>query len=1173
MEMIKKEPIWTDQQQQVINARNCNLLVSASAGSGKTTVMIERIKHLIENDEADISEILAVTFTNVAAEEMRIKLQENLEEVATTNVKIKSQIENIELADISTLHSFCQKLIRTNFYEIGIDPSFSVIDESESEYLKNQALNKVFNIYSKKEDLIFNEIAESFNTKRNDKKFREIILQIYNFINSQSSAENWLKNIAIVGYEPNLEKNINAKLIVREIVKTLSVAEKELTMLITETINKGYERLNVPLVSELGLIKQILIQNTYENLFNFLKEKVRFPSISSEKFEAGSIGDNLKEKVRATSEKFKKTYSKCCENICLNCINFAEIKENLVHAYSFEKKLAEIVLSFKEIYSKLKSADSVLDFNDLEHFALVILKNPNIVQSLHKKYKYIFIDEYQDINDVQEEIINLLANENNLFMVGDVKQSIYGFRQCDPEIFAQKYVEYKTFSSVNKKIDLNHNFRSNKYILWFVNSIFRKIMTYETASVNYAQNALFISGANYKNTDYPVVSLKLIDKKPKENSQANINSIYDLTAHEEVSENIDLAILEGNIIASEIVKLKSSNIYVIDKRGNGTCRQTKYSDMVILMRSAGAYMQKICEELSRYNIPVSADYKENIFDSMEVKFLNSLLYLINNYKQDVPLASVMRSLIFNFTDDEMATIRREFDLINIDSAKSHYYDACEWYVKNKNDNLSQKLKAFYATIDNYRNRLKYQTIYELLKNIVSETSFINLCCALPAGEERTININLFINSFIGKKYNRDLPKYIEYSENYDIKINSALGENLNTVRVLTMHKSKGLEFPIVFVCGMGKGFNYESLKAPIVLHKKYGLGLKNFDIQNRFTSVTLARKACEIALKQDMIKEEMRILYVALTRAKNHLIIVGSLDLNKSKKSDANIKCYLDWILKGLTDAQKRQILLSKNEKYNFSEIDGSKIEDGYITAETFSDEIIIQHSLSSEKNVIFNAPDFTYLNEIKRTFDYEYSSLVSTKTPLKNTVTALSSEHDSDVYYTGHVSFAEDNKSISALKGTTYHKIMQYADLENTNETIDNFVQRKIITKEDSNFIDINEINKCKQNIIKLIKSADKIYKEQPFLMYVPHNQIDQTSTLSDRILIQGVVDLIIIKDNSAIIVDYKTTRANSFEDLAKIYFTQLNIYAQATSEALNISVKSAYIYSFVFNKLIKVF
>ena len=1180
---------WTEEQQQAINEKGANILVGAAAGSGKTAVLVERIINKVINEKIDIDRILVVTFTSAAASEIRERILEAIYKKLEENpedTNLQKQINLINKANISTIHSFCLDVIRNNFYELDISSSFRVADTTEIELMKYEVLDELFEEKYLSNDKDFEDLINIYTGYRGDEGLQNLVLNIYKFIQSSPFPEKWLND------KVNLFKNTNQDFAQTIWGKTiLENIEEELTegIMQLQNILKDMKK-----IDELSKFTKIIQEDIY-NLEDILRYTnswdntlTKINNLVWQKWPTDKkITIDLKEQAKEVRNKVKEIINKSIKKkIAYDSI---QANEDINEMHVTLTKLKNLLVEFMFKFASKKKEKNVVDFNDIEHFALKILIGENgeateLAKKYREKFQEIAIDEYQDSNLVQEQILTSISKGNNIFMVGDVKQSIYKFRQARPELFLEKYKNYNLKqeipdNSLGLKIQLFKNFRSRENILNITNLVFQNIMSEKVGEIEYNEKEYLNYSAGYKepeeNTDYAgKTELHIIDLKEKEEIFINDEEIDEKI---EV-EKIENSVLEAKFVAKKINELLNSNYMVFDKEQG--YRKITPKDIIILLRATTNIAPIYEKELADLNLPVFSDSSSQYLDTMEIQIIVSILKIINNPIQDIPLVTVLRSPIFAFTDNDLISIRLT------DKSCSFY----ESMIKARlvvNEQLNSKIDNVIYYLEKWKQEEKYLPLDELIWQIYIDTNLINIVGLMPNGAIRQANLKMLFEK--AKQFEnasfKGLFNFINFidrlkNNNGDLSSAKLIGENENVIRIMSIHKSKGLEFPVVFLCGTGKSFNMRDLNEDILLHQDMGIGPKLIDFERRIEYDTLAKEAIKLKIKLETLSEEQRILYVALTRAKEKLIITGiSKDLEKDFKQKRELlqiynenmniidyklvkkyKTYLDWL----------ELVYLKNENkitdiatlYTYTKTDLEK--------ELNNKE---QEKLNNIKEKIFeNTKDLKDTENIKEILNWKYRYKKSSEIPTKTAVTRLQAEEDKKIELTEIPKFMGKEKKITpAEKGTLMHLCIQRLNEKQTytKETIKQMIQslvlKEIITTTEADAINIDTLYKyTKSALWNDLSKAKEIHKEQPFYINIPAKEIYENIETDENILVQGIIDLYYIsEDNKLILIDYKTDYVKKPEELINKYKTQLSIYKKALENSLNRRVDETYIFS----------
>ncbi len=1207
------EKKWTDEQIQAIEDKGANFLVSAAAGSGKTTVLIERIVRKILNDNVNVDDLLVVTFTNAAASEMKERLLKALYKKLDEdpdNENLQKQISLINRAHISTIHSFCLDVIRNNFFETNLSANFRIADDSENEIIKQEAMEKVFEDKYEAKDKTFLSLLEKYTNYKDDTPLKDLIDEIYSFTSSVPFPHKWLEE-AINKFEL---KNVEE---FSETPWGESILKYSKEKFETEAINanqirdriKDYTNL-APWIStvdeDIKMIESFNISTWDEAYKTANAINKSFQTWSSSK--RGLNDEEIEIKNRAKED--RDIIKKKIKNITEKYFKFdsRQAIDDIREMYPTLIALRNLLYDFEKEYNRRKMEKNIIDFNDIEHIALNLLIDENGEKTeIAKKYSFneILVDEYQDSNLIQESILSSVSNGHNIFMVGDVKQSIYRFREARPELFQEKYEKYdlaiqgETNLNNPSKVQLYKNFRSRKQILDFTNTIFQFIMSKDLGEMDYTEEEYLNYGANYEEPSFDVsTEMYVIEKNKKEPTQ-------DIWKDEENDLNIENEDEEENEIEEEVVEWSTLEADLLCTKIKELHDQgVQYRDMCILMRSPSTMAPIFEKEMIESNIPVFTDVGSDYLHTIEIDTILSLLNVIDNPLQDIQLITAMRSPIGGFNDNDLVDIRL------FDRENNFYYALQKAYVElnpadiNHKDldlievRLFEKIRDFLNLIDDLRKKEKVMPLDELIWYIYVKTGYYHYVRMMPNGKIRQANLRKLFEK--AKEYEsisfKGLFNFITFIERVASKPKNTIGaakiigENEDVVRIMSIHKSKGLEFPVVFLCGVGKQFNLTDLSNKVILNQDLGLGV---DFINEYTRYpTLAKEAINIKARNEMVSEEMRLLYVALTRAKEKLLIIGSdkkaeekynkkgeeikkfFGFNKHEKLSSKIVSkyarYIDWI------ELVNQATDKLNLKINF--VSREDIE------RPASDEDINKIDLRKlEVNL-----DKAKYQQIDELLKWEYKDKVRIDLQSKTSVTALKNSNlkfeDSEVVLLDSLndeqeSFNEntfqtfdelkidkEEELTSAHKGTLIHKALEKIEDEDIERLIEK-LKLKEFEKEylikDKKIIE----NYIESDLFKALKEAKEIHKETPFYM-----NIDYEGT-GEKILIQGVIDLYYIdKDGDLILVDYKTDHNVDEKVLKERYSNQLNMYKIAIEKSTHRKVAQKVIYSTYLNKLVEI-
>jgi len=1236
---------WTEEQHDAIYTEGSDILVSAAAGSGKTAVLVERIiqKLVREENPIDIDSLLVVTFTNAAAQEMRNRVSEALEEALAENPKsvhLKKQLSLLQRASISTLHSFCLEVLRQYAYLLDIDPAFRIADTMEVDMIKQEVIEDLFETWYGAEGEAqqdFFAVVDRFSSDRSDVDVEDIILRLYNFAEQNPWPENWLDRLHEAYDVP--EHGEESQLEWLEIMKQETHLQLEG---IGEEIQLAHQIVMEPdgpyqyaeaIEADLENLKQAReYLDSWEDLQVFMKES-KFKSLSRKKTECD---EGKKEKVKQLRDSYKKSWNDMKEKWFNRNLqgHIADMRE----LAPVVKKLAELVKQFKTRFAEEKKERALVDFSDLEHYCLQLLldgastENNLIPSSVANHYKNQFsevlVDEYQDINLVQETILALVSDqkkEGNRFMVGDVKQSIYRFRHAEPSLFIQKYKQFAEEGRIGKRIDLARNFRSRKEVLNAANYVFRQILDEELGDIQYDADAELIYGNKmYEDLalERPEPELLIIDRKTEEKEKSQ----------EEADDHRDLekAQLESRLYAEKIknwIGTEGERPMQIYDKAKGIQRDAQYRDIVILLRSM-TQAPTIVDELKRQGIPVYAELSTGYFEAIEVKVMISLLQVIDNPRQDIPLASVLKSPIVGLNEDELTKIR-------LSDKNAAFYDALRAFTRQNNSDTSQRTEQFLHKLQAFRIASRQGALSELIWEIYRETGYFDFVGGMPGGRQRQANLRALYDrarSYENTSF-RGLFRFLRMIERMkergdDLGAARALSEQEDVIRIMTIHSSKGLEFPAVILGAMDKQFNMMDLNKKYLLHKEFGFATKYINPEKRIIYPTLFFHALRQVEERELLAEEMRVLYVALTRAKEKLVMVGNVaDFEKKQQKwqpmlnhgnwvlptyfRMRAKSYLDWVGPALIRHPNSQVLRAEglqDPAGNEMQGDPSRWEVSVLHGK----ELIQQEEHEEEtdeelKDAVVNwkpvsAQDETLRKKVDERLSFTYPYKEAQRTRAKQTVTEIKRQREvKDEYASDQLvkpfrspivkrpAFMQKEKIVTAAeKGTAMHTLMQHLPFtkrlteREISEYAEALVDREILTKTEADVIDAAAISEFFKTEIadEMIEKQASIFREAPFSLTLPASEVYDTWTgpEDEEVLVQGVIDCLIPTEDGWIIVDYKTDQIKEAEiqemkeTLSKRYEIQMALYRYAVQTIWKQPVENAYLYFFDNQLLVKV-
>ena len=1309
---------WTTEQQQVIDLRNRNILVSAAAGSGKTAVLVERIVKIItdKNHPVDIDHLLIVTFTNAAAAEMRERIGNAIEKALDEqpgDEHLLRQLTLIHNAQITTIDSFCLYVVRNHFHEIDLEPNFRIGDEGELKLLREDVLGKVLEQNYEEPSEAFSNFVEGYASGRTDAALNEMILQLYEFSRSYPWPEKWLDSFVGIYRIENREELDRAEWLA-PLTQNIRFVLKDCEQLLKQALavtqqDDGPDMYEKAVRSDLEKYESLSKLTSFCELSGALSD-IKYDRLASSR---GFEGDPDKlELVKSLREQAKDVVKKLCKQYFF-CSPEMMI-EQLERTEPMLEEVVRLTKQFADEFAAAKRRKNLVDFHDVEHFALQILvdeeteKAKKTAEEFRDTFEEIMIDEYQDSNEVQETLLRSISREergeNNIFMVGDVKQSIYRFRLARPELFMKKYDSYSLEESTTQRIDLHKNFRSREEVLTCTNDIFYKIMARSLGNVEYDAEAALYPGASYPAMP---VQENPVGEKAAEDEKVSGKQINGFTpeilladSNDELLEDTELSdkkTLEAKIVAEEIRHLMKTQ--PVTDKATGELRAARYSDIVILLRSLSGWADSLVEVLNGNGIPAHTVSSTGYFSTVEVQTVLSMLRLLDNPRQDIPMAAVLRSPMAGLTDEELAVLRLEdgsvpFHEAVLELAEGLYEEDGQKEISDseadseadqkqgrnadgkKEDDIEttahRKLLKFYKKYRQLRQLVPDTPIHELIEIILRETGYGHYVAAMPAGSRRTANLNMLLEKAAAYEKTSykglfHFVRYIDELQKYDVDFGEAdmVGENEDVVRIMSIHKSKGLEFPIVIVSGMGKNFNKQDTRSKMVLHPELGIGLDYMDGKKRIKSPTIAKKAIAKQIELENLGEELRVLYVALTRAKEKLILTGTLkdaaeklefyrqQANLSKAADRPLSYltregasgYLDWILPAvLSYGDKYPVRIVEAAELVLDEVE-NQLEQNENLTERIGEIKAADPQLVGQLKQRFSQR-YPYQTDILRKNKYSVSELkhramrekfeaeqeetipAFLEEPVTPTIPlfiqrqgSVEQEAQNKAQDAGQEAESKAEQKIKsntanrgALRGTAVHRVMECYDFASEKSV---YEQMEAMEKEEKITADMRAL--VKEQIVADFVSSETgrrmalaqrgraLYREKPFVMGFTEEELEnygfgagaqmienevQTENAQQEIvlenvsrenhmheedltLIQGIIDVFWIEDDGITVLDYKTDRVDTAQELIDRYATQLKLYADALERVFatrKLKVKEILIYSFRLEKLISI-
>ncbi|WP_409254286.1 helicase-exonuclease AddAB subunit AddA [Bacillus sp. SCS-153A] len=1242
---------WTDDQWKAIWAKGRDILVAAAAGSGKTAVLVERIiqKILDKEDGINVDELLVVTFTNASAAEMRHRIGEALEKAISADpgsYHLRKQLSLLNRASISTLHSFCLEVIRKYYYLIDIDPGFRILDDTEGELLRDEVLDELFEEeYGKEGNDSFYKLVDTFTNDRSDAALQDMIRKLYDFSRSHPNPDAWLGDLVKM-YDvedgDRIEDLPFMEALKFDIILSLTGAQS--------LFQRAYDLTKEPggpapraenFLDDLGIAEQLL--SSFQNSWSegqALFQSIKFSRLKPCK--GDDYNPELVEEAKALRDKGKKMIEKLAEDF------FSRKPETYLKDMKKMKgvvaSLVEAVRGFSQKFNELKNEKGVVDFADLEHYCLEIMTDTSDEEELkpsfaaleyRKQFKEVLVDEYQDTNLVQESILGLVTEDEesrgNLFMVGDVKQSIYRFRLAEPNLFLGKYNRFTPAGTeTGMKIDLSRNFRSRLEVLEGTNFLFKQIMGVNVGDIEYNHEALLVKGAAYPEDEQYPIEVAVINQSDDEVPQADSNGDMEGLVYDEA--DLEKSVIEARYMAQKVKELISEGKQVYDAKA-GLHRKLQYKDIVILLRSM-PWAPEIMEEFKKNGIPIYANLSSGYFEATEVAIMLSLLKVIDNPYQDIPLVSVLRSPIVGIDEEGLAEVR-------IHSKSGTYYEAVQRFISKKpsevnNEEVHEKLGEFLSNLTVWRTKARQGSLADLVWQLYRDTRFYDFAGGMPGGKQRQANLRALYDR--ARQYEetsfRGLFRFLRFIDRMrergdDLGAARALSEQEDVVRMMTIHSSKGLEFPVVFVAGLSRQFNLMDLNQSYLLDKEFGFASKYLDPEKRISYPSLPQLAFKRKKRLETIAEEMRVLYVALTRAKEKLYLIGTVkDADKSIKQwteaarqtewllpdyeRAKALSFMDWIgpalvrhrdCAPLTEGQSPAHSLPSEihdhpSCWKLEVIPKSQFM--IMEGEDEEEEIDWQDKVKAGLPVDLESSDKA---EVVERLSWKYSYPEAAVLPSKQSVSEIkrmfeiSDEASSDQMVRKiqkpvfrRPKFLQSKQLTPAEIGTAMHMVMQHISFEempddNSLQTLLADLKRKeLLTEEQAEAIDQKKILAFFQGETgQRVLNAREIHREVPFSMAVPVQEINPTVSAKDSetVLVQGIIDLIFRDDQGLVLLDYKTDSIDErykggYEEARPIllerYRVQVGLYTKAIERIWKEAVNERYLYFFDVARELKV-
>ncbi|UUM11546.1 helicase-exonuclease AddAB subunit AddA [Clostridiaceae bacterium HFYG-1003] len=1204
-------PNWTNEQQQAIIYRDQSLLVAAAAGSGKTAVLVERICTMLTQDPpVDIDRLLVVTFTRAAATEMRERIANRIAlalESQPENENLLRQLALLNQASIMTIDAFCKKVIEENFHLVDLDPDYQLLDENELNMLISEALAEVLEEAYEKRDPAFLELAERFGGDRSDDNLEDLIQRLWRFSRSGTDPRAWIR-AAGASYDfpkEDWKQTEWFRYLVREVREVageaVELAQKAVGLTALDdklAASKLEPFLRGELEELVRIAREVEQSDDYAQLQSLMKSMTfaRKPAIRGE--------TPYKDWVGSLRDEYKKLYTSLIGELLsqdeASHLTLIRTMAPVMNA------LAEVTLAFHERLQSKKRELNRVDFADLEHFALGILRSGDgpteTARIYQQRFEEVLIDEYQDSNEVQEAILTAVSRqEQNIFMVGDVKQSIYRFRQAKPDIFLGKYRRFLAVGEerdcAGRKILLYRNFRSRPEVLDSVNAVFSAIMSERAGELDYTEEEALIFGAAYDPEQKQPIQIHLVESNtPLDGPAQEAEELEDLAGIE----------LEARYVANRIRDMVTSGeTRVTDGE---TMRPLRYRDIVILLRatsSAAGIFQQALEEVA---IPVFTDTGAGYFESLEIRTMMSLLRTVDNPRQDIPLLATLRSPLFSFTEDELLRLRGlDREALFLDCLKLARTDVL---LARQAPELCRKVEAFWQQLAQWREDSVHRPLDEFIWKIYTDTAYLEYAGAMPNGIQRQANLRILFQRAgeYEKTAFKGLYRFIRYidamrEKSGDYGDARIMGESEDVVRIMSIHKSKGLEFPVVFVSNCGKRFNRRDQGGDLILHETLGMAVKHRDFRRGTVEETLPRLVMKARINAEAISEEMRVLYVAMTRAKEQLILTGNLrNLNSTMgkwfRGGSDLPCrprkvladssYLDWIMPVVLNSAGIQGAMETFDDTVDHLGDGASFDITLITRNALAQA---QAEQARERTEPFWKGEALTDEALIRVLDYEYPHELSTRLPSKVSVSVIKKQVIEETPDLAAPSIMEETyerverlpkpaflmgqrELTGAERGTAFHNVMLHiSPLVQTEEEvrvqIQSVVERELLLPQEAAAVDPRRVlgffqSSLGQRFREAFQRGD-LYKEEVFTRIVPARTLRPEWATDDPMTLIGIIDAFFREGDGLILLDYKTDSIppDVPDFLARKYQAQIDLYARALEAITGQTVREAYLYS----------
>ena len=1244
---------WTKEQQEVIRLRDRNILVSAAAGSGKTAVLVERILSKITDNThpADIDRLLIMTFTRAAAGEMKERISAVIEKALgedPENEHLQRQTTLLHTAQITTIDGFCAYIIRNYFHLIGLDPGYRTADEGELKLLRGDVVKALLEEHYAQKDEKFQKFVECFATGKSDENLGDLIQKLYEMAMSNPFPEEWLQK-CLGDYRIESLEELRETEWMKMLWDAVGDELQEAELLIREARNvcaeaDGPYLYEDALNSDLILVRdlqELAEKRDYNGTVKVLV-KPSFARLSTKK--ALDVEEQKKQRVKELRDEEKGILKELGQRY------FQSSEEEILEMIRYVREpieiLIELTIQFMEQFGTAKREKNILDFTDMEHFALQILMTKEgeeihmsqAARELSAKYDEVLVDEYQDSNFVQELLTTAVSGwinqKKNIFMVGDVKQSIYRFRLARPELFMEKYKSYSTEEAKEQRIDLHKNFRSRAQVLESVNFIFRQIMGEDLGGVAYDKDAALYPGASFpegESEEFVKTEVLLIEKDGEELADVQESADAGAQGSQMELENQNAQELEALAIAQRIQEIVGKE-QIVDKETR-EYRPVEYGDIVILLRTAYGWAETFREVLASQGIPVYCTSRTGYFSALEIVTVLNYLKVCDNPLQDIPLMGVLRSPIVGCTSQELAELRIHYPKgLLYESLTAYVGESSKTDFLTEKDFLKLKLSNFLQLLEKVRNMAAYTPVHELILYVLKETGYGNYARALPGGEQRFANLTMLVEKAMDyeKTSYRGLfnfVRYIEQLQAYEVDYGEVnlTGAGNTAVEIMTIHKSKGLEFPVVFVAGMGKQFNFQDMNAGLLLHPELGIGADAVIPEKRVIASSLNKQIIRRQLLKESLGEELRVLYVAMTRAKEKLILTGTV--GKLEKQMVSLSRFLDeeeellplgtrikaknyWAFvlpalvrhRAMSELLGEYGILMKKQKGIYDDVSDFAIKK--VTVRQMTEKaVILQAGNQMQEEYLKNwdadqVYDKEVREEIEKRFSFVYPYKYLEDIPVKVSVSDLKkrswhdeSELEENISVSAEEQEEEQEAPVPAFmaekqeeykgaaRGTAYHRVMECLDYAETDTEeqlraqLKRLLESQKMTEQEAECIRIRDIRRFVESGLgqRMKKAAMKkhLYREQPFVIQRNASMLDD-GWKNETVLVQGIIDAYFMEEEEIVLVDYKTDRVKRGQEqkLIDLYHVQLEDYARALERMTGKRVKEKIIYSFTLQK-----